>query len=295
MIRYRYSKHKNVIMSPKFSPFIGERYLVKKYEKEGKYRLWYAMQTSLEHPDSDIRIIFSGPNPIYLLTSTQAFEEFHNLVPSKIDRWGHQIKHFGRMAAGAVDQIKSSPSWKYRRDTILHTIGINVASRYIPMVLSKLDILSLSWKVGEYINFTHEVTSLTFDIITIILFGKDIRAKIGKMEYIKINGETIQIDLMHYFHELVEDLEVTSFMLINRVLPFLEKYELTTTHKALQLNIENLWGTLLRFLDNSDDKESVYYRIKCRVFTFQFLYRYGRRIRSEIAIDGHDHFLLSWV
>jgi len=50
-IRHKYSYYSNVVMSRKFSPFTGERYLVKQYEKEKKYRLWYAMQTSLDYPD----------------------------------------------------------------------------------------------------------------------------------------------------------------------------------------------------------------------------------------------------
>jgi len=174
------------------------------------------------------------------------------------------------MAAGAVDQIRSSPNWKKRRDTILHTIGINVVSRYIPMILERLDVLSESWQINQWINFTHEITSLTFDIITMILFGKDIRTKIGLIEYTKTNGEIINIDLMHYFHELVEDLEVTSFMLINRVFPFLEKYELTIAHKALKKNVEQLWKILEDFLNNSEDKESVYHKIISKFLNFNY-------------------------
>ena len=214
--------------------------------------------------------MFSGPNPVFLLCTAKAMEDFQKLVPTKIDRWGHQIKHFGRIASGAVDQIKSSTEWKKRRDAILHTIGINLSSRYIPMVIEKLDALSESWKENEFINFSHEITSLTFDIITMILFGKDVRTKIGQINYTKTNGEIVQYDLMHYFHELVEDLEITSFQPINKVFPFLEAYELTVAHKALKSNIENLWSVLLDYLNHSDDKESVYHKIMSKFQSSNF-------------------------
>ena len=196
-----------------------------------------------------------------MLYSPQAFEEFQKLVPTKVDRWGHQIKHFGRMAAGAVDQIRSSQNWKKRRDKILHTIGINFASRYIPMMLETLDKAAENWRVGEWLNFSHEMTSITFDVITKILFGRDIRSKIGLIDYVKMNGEVVKLDLMHYFHEMVEDLEGSSFKLINRVLPFLAKYKLTTEHKALDINLQTLWSVLGKFLEESEDKESVYHKI----------------------------------
>ena len=265
-------------MSKRFSPFTGERYLVAEWEKENKYRLWYAMQTALDYPDCNIRIIFSGPNPIYLLYSPQALEEFLPLVPTKVDRWGHQIKHFGRMAAGAVDQIKSSKNWKSRRDTILHTIGINMASRYLPLMIDTLDQASEEWQVGQWINFTNEMTSITFDVITKILFGRDIRSKIGCIDYVKMNGEVVKLDLMHYFHELVEDLEGTSFKLINRVLPFLQKYNLTTEHKSLDTNLNTLWSVLEQFLQESQDKESVYHKIlgKCEIQQILFKLRFVR-------------------
>lgn len=219
------------------------------------------MQTALDHPDCDIRIIFSGPNPIFLLYSPQAFEEFQNLVPSKVDRWGHQIKHFGRIAPRGIDQIRSTVAWRKRRDNVLHSIGINFASRYIPMMLEIFDKASEKWKVGEWVNFSHEVTSITFDVITMILFGRDIRTKVGLIEYTKRTGEVIRLDLMNYFHELVEDLEVSSFRLVNRIFPFLAKYQLTAEHRALEKNLDTLWNVLEQFFKESEDKESVYHKI----------------------------------
>lgn len=255
MIRLKYSKYPNVVLSDRFSPLIGERYLVAESVKENKYRLWHLMQTALDHPNCNIRIIFSGPKPLYLLYSPQALEEFSKLVPTKIDRFDNHAKHFGKMAKGAIDQMRSTKNWKQRRDSILHTMGIHLASRYIPLMLDTLETTSQQWIVGEWINLSRELTSLTFDVITQILFGRDIRIKIDLIDYQKTDGTYTQYDLMDYFLELIEDLESTSFKTVNRLFPFLEYYKLTTKHKALDRNLSIFWNTLENYLTNNHDEE----------------------------------------
>ena len=48
LIRYYYSYYKNVVMSERFVPFVGDRYLVK---QDNKYRLWHNMETALKNPN----------------------------------------------------------------------------------------------------------------------------------------------------------------------------------------------------------------------------------------------------
>lgn len=242
-------------MSDRFSPFIGDRYLVNQNVSSQKYRLWHLMQSSLDHPDSDIRIIFSGAEPLFLLQSQKAFEQFLKMVPNKIDRHAHHLKHFGRIAEGAIDQLKSNDDWRTRRKAVLNALKLNTISLYTPLVIQIFDDLTASWKVGQEVNLTKEFTNLTFHIISMILFGKNVQSKIGLMEYNRPNGTKTHLHLVEYFHELIEDLESTSFKSINKLIPWLQKYNLTSEHKYLEKNIQILWHCLDTYLSSSSETE----------------------------------------
>jgi cytochrome P450 len=133
--------------------------------------------------------VFSGPKPLFLIYSSQACEEFLKLIPTKIDRFANHLKHFGRITKGAVDQIPSNSNWKQRRDRIMKIMGVNFSSKYLPLMIQALENKSKNWVIGQYIDFTSEMTFITFDIITQILFGKDIKDKIGDLNYINYQDQ----------------------------------------------------------------------------------------------------------
>jgi hypothetical protein len=84
-------------MSEKFIPFLGEHLIVKKLQTENKYRMYFQMETSIKHPNCDIRLTISGKQPYFMLISSKSISEFKDLVPTKIDRWDYTTKNFGRM------------------------------------------------------------------------------------------------------------------------------------------------------------------------------------------------------
>ena len=51
-------------------------------------------------------------------------------------------------------------------------------SKFIPMIISKLEERSKNWKTDEFINFYTEASSITFNIIVTILFGDKIHTNI---------------------------------------------------------------------------------------------------------------------
>ena len=69
-----------------------------------------------------------------------------------------------------MSQIKTSEKWKARRDTFLKSIGINYASRFIPIMLDQCQAFLKEVKVGEEFNMSRSSSLLTFDIICMILF-----------------------------------------------------------------------------------------------------------------------------
>ncbi|CAI2366495.1 unnamed protein product [Moneuplotes crassus] len=256
IIRWKYSKYSNVYMSPSFSPIQGERAVIKAQGKQ-KYRFWHLMEVAMKKPDCDIRIVFSGTKPLFLIYSAQACKEFFKLVPTRIDRHSNHLKHFGRMNKGAIDQIKSSPMWKSRRDKIMKVIGINFSTKFIPLILDSFHEISATWRENQWFNITNQMKKVMFSVTTKILFGKDIPVE-NAYTYITSCGDTIHITLEEYFSKLIEDLEKSSALIKNRLCPYLSKAGLTTSNKACEQNIENLWEILLKICQSSEDQDSVF-------------------------------------
>ena len=209
-IRLKYSKYKNVYINEKFSPIHGERYLVKKWEREEKYRFWHLMQVAMDNPGWDIRIIFSGPKPLFLIYSAKAWEEFHRLIPMKIDRHANHLKHFGRITEGGIEQIRSTKFWKIRRDKIMKVVGVNFSTKFLPLMIESFDKISSTWKVNQWIDLANEMQKITFDIISKILFGNDITEKEILLSYTESDGQKTLINLCEYFSKLISDLELSA-------------------------------------------------------------------------------------
>lgn len=65
-LRHKYSKFSNVVMSEHFHP-LGDHPLVKENLKKKRFPFYFYIQASLENPNYDIRIAFSGPTPLFVL------------------------------------------------------------------------------------------------------------------------------------------------------------------------------------------------------------------------------------
>ena len=77
----------------------------------------------------------------------------------------------------------------------MRTMGINYASKFIPMMIEKFDKVSKNWKEGKWIFFFDEMKVITFEIISSILFGGDIIEKIGLLKYKWTNGSVFDLNL----------------------------------------------------------------------------------------------------
>ena len=248
-------------MSDNYQPFLGEHSTLREWIKNNKYQIYYLMDASLRHKDWDIRLTFSGKNPYFFFNSVQAWEEFKNLFPDKIDRWDYVKKAAGRVSIGSLDQRKTDSEWKTRRDAIMRTMGINYASKFIPMMIEKFDKVSKNWKEGEWIFFFDEMKAITFEIISSILFGEDIIEKIGLLKYKWTDGSVSDLNLEGYLIKIQDDWNAATRTIHTIMFPFLINYNLTHPHNIIHDNIMQLWKVLQDFLDHSDDKKSVYSQI----------------------------------
>ena len=140
-------------------------------------------------------------------------------------------------------------------------MGINYASKYIPMMIEKFDKIAKNWKEGEWIYFFDEMKELTFEIIISILFGEDITDKIGKLKYKHTDGSISDMNLEAFFIKLQDDCNASTRLLKTIMFPFLVDYNLTHPHNIIHDNILQIWKVLQDFLDNSDDRKSVYSQV----------------------------------
>lgn len=251
-IRRKYKQYKNIVMSKSYQPFLGEHAVIRKLIRENKYVGYYQMEDIMNNPDCDIRLTFSGKQPYFHLTSVSALNDFKSLVPEKIDRWDYAKKNFGRMSIGSLDQRRSDNNWKQRREAIMKTIGINFASKFIPLMLDKIEKVSNAWEVGEWIEFNEEMRTVTFEIITDILFGKGIKQKIGKLRYKDFKGEVVEKDLQEFFLTLTKDTFAATTKIQSILFPFLIHNNLFYPNNIVHENVETLWAKVREFLEKGN-------------------------------------------
>ena len=143
----------------------------------------------------------------------------------------------------------------------MKTIGINHASKFIPMMIEVADEWIANVKKNETIDLTIEMKRITFRVISKILFGTDID-KMEETTYINpYNGEILQLSFEDLYFKYSKD-EMESFYLpINRILPFLSRYRLINPFKTNFTNNISLKNSLRTFLTKSTDTSSVYMQV----------------------------------
>ena len=173
-VRQKYKIFPNVAMEKKFVPVLGDIKRIEEYVKENKYKLQHFIDIPIEHPDNDFYINQLGPYTIFEVVSTKSQDEFEQLIPIKIDRHNCIGFPLSNMGAGAFPLIESNKNWNERRTTVMKTIGINQASKFIPMMIDIADEWIANIKKNEIIDLIIETKRITFRIISKILFGTDI-------------------------------------------------------------------------------------------------------------------------
>ena len=168
-------------MNPEFNPVVGDLISVLKNEKENKFRNQESIDWALFMPDSDFIFAQLGPQSFIYVCSKKALDEFEKYIPEAIDRHNHEGLLLANFSPKAMSLLPSNKSWDERRKHILKIIGINFASKYIPMMNQIVDDWIKEVKIGENYDLTGEINKITFRIIAKMLFGRDI----DKMDFIE--------------------------------------------------------------------------------------------------------------
>lgn len=111
--------------------------------------------------------------------------------------------------------------------TFLKNVGINYASRFIPIMCDTLELFVSKWKKGEEINMSREASCLTLDIICKILFGQDLHEQLEKCQYTNPNTGEVQTLEMHDALEKISiDCSFASIIPLNIIFPWLVQYDI---------------------------------------------------------------------
>ena len=97
---------------------------------------------------------------------------------SNLYRSNELVRFFGKMHPQSFSSGKSNKSWKLRRDACNKTMGFNFASKYLPLMLKALDDRINTWENEQWLNFNKEISGVSFEIISQILFGNDFQGKV---------------------------------------------------------------------------------------------------------------------
>ena len=140
-------------------------------------------------------------------------------------------------------------------------VGINFASQYISMMIKNTDDWAKQLPIGEEIDLSFETSKLTFNIISKILFGRDID-KAANVQYVyPDSGEVKSLSLAEYFIQYVKD-ELDAYVRPKgHIFPFLMTYKLAEPYKSNSINHNTLYAAIKEFLSTSKDDQSVYKQI----------------------------------
>ena len=181
--RMKYRSYKNVQMTQKYYPFLGDVALITNNVKEKKGKFHHFIEEALQNKGIDLRVNQLASFSIFDVCSVKALDQFEKLVPSKIDRsvtFGFPLHN---IIGGSLGASFSDEKWTKRRKEMTKHIGINFCSKHIPMMIKTIDKNIEESPLNEEISLTSLLTNTTFDIITKIFFGQDITETMEEIEY----------------------------------------------------------------------------------------------------------------
>ena len=143
-------------------------------------------------PDSDFFFTLLGPQPFIYACSSKALNEFEKFIPDALDRHHHEGLLLSNFAPKSMSLLPSNKNWEDRRKHTLKVIGVNFASRYIPMMIQIVDNWISEVKIDEDYDLTGEINKISFRIIAKMLFGRDID-KMDFIEFTSIEDTTLYL------------------------------------------------------------------------------------------------------
>jgi len=258
----KYRKYKNVEMTDKFYPFLGDLKPIMEYQKSNIFVFYDYIKCALEKPEKDLKLVQLATFSCISAISPRAREEFERLIPTKIDRYHCKLFPMGYGLAGSLPLIPSTENWKDRRTTFMKMIGLNSISSYVPMMIQTTDEVMNKWKINERIDISNTVKTISFTVICKIMFGRDSFDNETLVDYCDLKTDKIvKMPFEEMLFKWIEDTLNLTVHPLGFVFPFLKKYPIVQPYKGTVINAKTIKMSLRKFCDDSKDEGSVFNRL----------------------------------
>ncbi|CAI2365801.1 unnamed protein product [Moneuplotes crassus] len=265
--RKKFSKYKNVYITEKFNPILGE--LKPSLDDINNGRAFYDNLKKLQPKmkGTDMKVFVQGFEPMITLVSNKAVKEAAALIPSKIDRAEVQSNY--RLKIGGLKFVDgsfiNSPSSKdivERRKSYFKLLGVSSSSQHIPTIV-KIAVETLSKIQGKKeVKILEEINYMTTKVFMTILFGNDLDDFLSeKHDYEATDGSIAKYNLIEFFGHLLNSSHVEASNPMTMFFPILNRLNIINPWKRNYSNMMRLKSIMKKVLNNSQDKNSVWHQI----------------------------------
>jgi hypothetical protein len=221
-----YSQYDNVYINPKYEPVYGDIKVLEAYRRQNKFQFYQHVEKAMGEKRYDVKVDILGSFINFHIFSLKALNEFDSFRPEKIDRSDIMKYTNGKIFPQAFDQHKSDKEWKERRQIFLKTLGINFASRFIPIIIDSIETKIATWKIGHKYEITSEIGEVSLKVIAKLLFGDGIVGNISPGLYINPNRERKQLTFFEMLPLIARDISKASVSTPFLISPTLAEYNL---------------------------------------------------------------------
>jgi hypothetical protein len=128
---YKYKKYNNVYVNKFFIPLLGDLYYHVKDMRAGRVHYYHKTEQAQFLKDYDLQVKLEGVNPVILIESNKALEEFAALQPHIIDR-AFEYKGLTKAVPLSFINIRTTQKTFDRRKLFSSLLNLNQSSKYIP-------------------------------------------------------------------------------------------------------------------------------------------------------------------
>ena len=254
----KYAKYDNVYTANSFIPFAGDLMGHLNDEKANKVHYTHLRRTSDTLMKYDMKVEVEGMIPQLVFLSNKCVKEVIAMMPDKIDKVTWE-KGLMKIAHGSFSNEPTTAKMKARRKAATSLLGLNSASRYIPIMLENAEKTLKSLREKGTVDFMNEMNNLTFNIFTIILFGDDVEyMREDKYPYENADGTVEKLSLCEIFIRLGKEYMVEHYHPLTSLIPPLNDYNLCASWKRNNKNFIVFKDSLRKMVANSKDQHSVW-------------------------------------
>lgn len=259
---YKFKKFPNVYVDPTFRPIIGDLWYHLQCVKEGRAHYKYMIDKAPIFQNYDLRVLMEGVQPVILLVSGKAVEQFCSMQPVKIDRT-NDCKGLSKAAPNGYAGARTTKVVRDRRKLLTSLLNLSRASSYIPGILDCLEESIKTFKYDKEQNFEHAIGVLIFKIITNCFFGDDVHEATEKLtDYQNPDGNFEKIPIREFFIRLPKDYLMQLYNPCTTMFPWLNKYNLLNPYKRDHENLHRFKAALREVLATSKDEKSIWGQVK---------------------------------